>query len=110
MMSDFPEFDAAYNTILIRDKEDRFEHLAAQANFNVYHSDIWRGTGRKFAEAIVEECITILHEHIDESSSDARFLALKAYRQDLKEHFGINNAEQRNENIRNRSTYSGHDI
>ena len=42
-MSDFPEFDQAYNTILIKDPNDNFERLAANANFNVYHSDIWCG-------------------------------------------------------------------
>ena len=62
-MSDFPEFDRAYTTVLVKDKEDRFEQLAAEANFNVYHSDIWRGTGRKFAESIVRECITVMYDN-----------------------------------------------
>jgi hypothetical protein len=62
-MSDFPEFDAQYRTVLIKDKEDRFEQLAAEANFNVYHSDIWRGTGRKFAELIVQECIKVMYDN-----------------------------------------------
>ena len=56
-MSDFPEFDAAYQTILIKDPNDKFEQLAAKAHFNLYHSDIWRGTARRFAESIVQECI-----------------------------------------------------
>ena len=40
LKSDFPDFDAAYNTVLVKDLEDRFEQLASQANFNIYHSDI----------------------------------------------------------------------
>jgi hypothetical protein len=55
-MSDFPDFDAAYKTVLIRDPADRFEPLAAAANFNIYHSDLWRGTARRFAEYVVQEC------------------------------------------------------
>ena len=62
-MSDFPEFDAQYQTILVKDKTDRFEQLAAEANFNVYHSDIWRGTGRRFAELIVQECCRLIKEN-----------------------------------------------
>lgn len=60
MSSDFPEFDQAYRTVLVKDLEDKFERLAAEANFNIYHSDIWRGTARKFAESIVRECIAII--------------------------------------------------
>jgi hypothetical protein len=56
-MSDFPDFDQAYKTVLVKDLEDKFEQLATKANFNIYHSDIWRGTARKFAESIVCECL-----------------------------------------------------
>jgi hypothetical protein len=77
-MSDFPEFDRAYKTVLVKDKEDRFEQLAAEANFNVYHSDIWRGTGRKFAELIVRECAGVIHKQIGPKSAI-----------DVLEHFGI---------------------
>lgn len=59
MTSDFPEFDQAYRTVLVKDLEDKFEQLAAEANFNIYHSDIWRGTARRFAESIVLECARI---------------------------------------------------
>ena len=65
--SDFPEFDKAYKNMLIKNPSDRFEQLAAEANFSVYHSDIWRGTGRKFAELIVRECCDIVHRKTDES-------------------------------------------
>jgi len=60
-MSDFPEFDKAYKTVLMKDQNDKFEQLAAEANFNVYHSDIWRGTGRNFAESIVRECARLAY-------------------------------------------------
>ena len=74
-MTDFPEFNEAYNTILIKDPTDKFERLAADANFNVYHSDIWRGTGRKFAEAIVRECVACCGSQADKNN--------------LLRHFGI---------------------
>jgi hypothetical protein len=67
-MSDFPEFDQAYNTILIKDPNDNFERLAANANFNVYHSDIWCGTGRRFAESIVRECASCCGSPTDKSN------------------------------------------
>jgi|688.fasta_scaffold1699491_2 hypothetical protein len=72
-MSDFPEFDRAYKTVLVKDKEDRFEQLAAEANFNVYHSDIWRGTGRKFAELIVRECLEQIDKIRDGCEADKEY-------------------------------------
>ncbi len=72
-MSDFPEFDRAYKTMLVKDKEDKFEQLAAEANFNVYHSDIWRGTGRKFAELIVAECAACCGSQADMRNIRKRF-------------------------------------
>ena len=72
-MSDFPEFDRAYKTVLVKDKEDRFEQLAAEANFNVYHSDIWRGTGRKFAELIVQECLEQIDKIRDGCEADKEY-------------------------------------
>ena len=94
--SDFPEFDQAYRNALIKDPTDPFERLAAEANFNVYHSDIWRGTGRKFAELIVRECAKRLRETdyelmfvedgmCDPSISDAMLVAAS----DIEEHFGV---------------------
>lgn len=58
-MSDFPEFDAAYDAVLLPDDADRFNYIAAETRFNIYNSPIWRGSGRKFAEAIVKECANI---------------------------------------------------
>ena len=77
MDSDFPEFDHAYKTVLVKDATDKFEALAANANFNIYHSDIWRGTARRFAESIVRECASCCGSQAD--------------KQNLLKHFGINN-------------------
>lgn len=71
--SDFPEFDQAYKTALVKDPTDRFEQLAAEANFNVYHSDIWRGSGRKFAEMIVEECVKMCGSQADKKNIRSTF-------------------------------------
>lgn len=74
-MSDFPDFDRVYKTVLVKDPKDPFERLAAEANFNVYHSDIWRGSARRFAESIVEEC--------------ARMCMSQADRKNLRQAFGL---------------------
>jgi hypothetical protein len=67
--SDFPEFDQAYRTVLVKDLEDKFEQLAAAANFNIYHSDIWRGTARKFAESIVKETLQVARAGVEYGDS-----------------------------------------
>ena len=89
LKSDFPDFDAAYNTVLVKDLEDRFEQLASQANFNIYHSDIWRGTARRFAELIVRECASIVEEGvmIRETSKDT--YASLSTANIIREHFGV---------------------
>ena len=79
--SDFPEFDNAYKTVLVKDATDKFEALAASANFNIYHSDIWRGTARKFAESIVHECANI--------ASNPATGAYTSIGDQIKKHFGI---------------------
>jgi hypothetical protein len=71
--SDFPEFDKSYKSILVKDPTDLFEHFAAQANFNIYHSDIWRGTARRFAEYIVEECAACCGSQADKKNIRKRF-------------------------------------
>ena len=81
-MSDFPEFDQAYQTVLVKDLEDKFEQLAAAANFNIYHSDIWRGTARRFAESIVRECAAI---------ADKNVIGTDKVGKAIKQHFRINN-------------------
>ena len=85
MTSDFPEFDKAYKSILIKDPQDRFEQLAAETNFNIYHSDIWRGTARLFAEKIVKECAGI-YDKIDNGNSH---MDTDNYLLALQRHFGI---------------------
>ena len=55
-MSDFPDFDRAYDGILLPDDADVFNYIAADTRFNIYNSPIWRVQGRKFVEAIVREC------------------------------------------------------
>jgi hypothetical protein len=55
-MSDFPEFDKAYDAVLLPDDADVFNYIAADTRFNIYNSPIWRVQGRKFVEAIVREC------------------------------------------------------
>ena len=92
--SDFPEFDRAYQNALIKDPTDLFERLAAEANFNVYHSDIWRGTGRKFAELIVKECVDVLKKdmelaHIQLIPLDFSMYANSRLQRTIKEHFGV---------------------
>ena len=84
--SDFPEFDQAYQTVLVKDLEDKFEQLAARANFNIYHSDIWRGTARKFAESIVKECAGIAEISMPPSSHPDERLKVK---HSVLEHFGV---------------------
>jgi hypothetical protein len=56
-MSDFPEFDEAYDAVLLPDDSDVFNHIAARTRFNIYNSPIWRVQGRKYSVAVVEECI-----------------------------------------------------
>ena len=97
MDSDFPEFDHAYKTILVKDSTDKFEALAAKTNFNIYHSDIWRGTARRFAESIVKECLDKIETYripVGNSASgelacEWTYNALKEIRDDIKEHFGV---------------------
>ena len=66
-MTDFPKFDAAYKSMLLPENPDRFSLLAAQANFNIYHNNLWHGTGLRFAESIVQACVDnlLLHGYDD---------------------------------------------
>lgn len=81
LTSDFPDFDRAYKTVLVKDLEDKFEQLAAEANFNIYHSDIWRGTARRFAESIVRECIRLC-DQVDLAGADDCI-------DNIRDHFGV---------------------
>ena len=82
--SDFPEFDQAYQTVLVKDLEDKFEQLAAAANFNIYHSDIWRGTARLFAESIVRECAAVVAKDMDYNANWCGDKILKHFGVDTK--------------------------
>lgn len=97
--SDFPEFDKAYYNMLLPENADVFDHLAAQANFNIYHNDLWHGTARRFAELIVQECAN-LYTHDDvmapvgqsaygEAYQDGWIEGTKAYREIILNHFGV---------------------
>jgi hypothetical protein len=61
----------------------RFEHLAEQASFNIYKSDLWRGTGHRFAESIVQECVSIINESVDHREPAS------TYADKIRAHFGI---------------------
>ena len=71
--SDWPDFDRAYYSVLLPDNPDRFDHIAAQANFNIYHNDLWRGTARRFAEYIVAECAQCCGSQADKKAIRKRF-------------------------------------
>jgi hypothetical protein len=64
MKSDFPEFDKAYNEILLPEDADYFNHVAAATRFNIYNSPIWRVQGRKFAETVVKECCRMMEDNL----------------------------------------------
>lgn len=68
--SDFPEFDRAYEDILLPDDADIFNHIAAQTRFNIYNSPIWRIQGRTFSHAIIQECIDNLFLHGYDDAAD----------------------------------------
>ena len=45
--------------------KDPFRSIAEQSHFNIYMSDLWNGTGRRFAEALVERCASICGSQAD---------------------------------------------
>lgn len=61
--------------------EDKFEQLAKEASFNIYKSDLWRGTGQRFAESIVKECIRLC-DQVDLAGADDCI-------DKIRDHFGI---------------------
>ncbi len=52
---------------------DPFKNLAEQSHFNIYLSDLWNGSGKRFAEAIVEECATCCGSQADRKNIRRRF-------------------------------------
>ena len=77
-MSDFPDFDEAYDSILLPEDADVFNRIAAQTRFNIYNSPIWRVQGRKYSEAVVQECVDNLFLHGYDDAANQ-----------LTKHFGI---------------------
>ena len=55
--SDFPEFDEKYLEVLLPDNPDILDKLASYNTFAIFHHDLWNSTGRRFAYAIIQECI-----------------------------------------------------
>ena len=45
--------------------KDPFVEIAERTHFNIYLSNLWQGTGRRFAEAIVEECASMCMSQAD---------------------------------------------
>jgi len=58
-------------------------------------SEIWEA---EFARRIIQECAGVISDRIGPKSA-----------LDILEHFGVNESAQRDENIRNRSTYFGNE-
>jgi hypothetical protein len=57
--------------------------LAEQASFNIYKSDLWQGTGHRFAESVVKECMSIVQDAVDHREPAS------TYADKIKQHFGI---------------------
>ena len=45
--------------------KDPFEKIASDAHFNIYNSPMWKNTGRRFAEALVERCASMCGSQAD---------------------------------------------
>ena len=52
---------------------DPFKAIADRAHFNIYHSDLWRGSGRRFAEMIAEECARMCMSQADRKNIRSAF-------------------------------------
>ena len=83
MNSDFPEFDKSYLKLMLPEDPDQFDLLAAKANFGIYRHDLWHGTGRRFAESIVQECIGIVADAVDHREPAS------TYADKIRQHFGV---------------------
>lgn len=53
--------------------KDPFADLAERAHFNIYFSNLWQGTARRFAEAVVEECASMCMSQADRKNLRHRF-------------------------------------
>ena len=74
-LSDFPDFDRAYYSVLLPENPTQFDLIAARANFNLYHNDLWRGTAERFAKYLVEECANCCGSQADKDN--------------IRKHFGL---------------------
>lgn len=52
---------------------DPFKAIADRAHFNIYHSNLWRGSGRRFAEMIAEECARMCMSQADRKNIRSAF-------------------------------------
>jgi hypothetical protein len=52
---------------------DPFKKIADETHFNIYHSDLWRGTARRFSEAIVEQCASMCMSQADRKNIRTAF-------------------------------------
>ena len=53
--------------------KDPFKDIADRAHFNIYHSDLWRGSGRRFGEMIAEECAKMCMSQADRKNIRSAF-------------------------------------
>ena len=83
MNSDFPEFDKSYLKLMLPEDPDQFDLLAAKANFGIYRHDLWHGTGRRFAELIVRECMEWCDAHATINGTAQQI------RDSIKKDFGV---------------------
>lgn len=68
---------------MLPEDPDQFDLLAAKANFGIYRHDLWHGTGRRFAESIVQECIGIVADAVDHREPAS------TYADKIRQHFGV---------------------
>ena len=61
---------------------EKIKKLAEDTHFNIYNSPIWNGTGERFVEAIIRECISAVEDTNDRHRRD--YFANK-----IKQHFGV---------------------
>lgn len=87
--SDFPEFDKKYLEVLLPENPDVLDKLAAYTNFDIFHHDLWNGTGRRFARAIIEECIDVMKQQESLPTGTLYAKTVTIHEQVIKQHFGI---------------------
>lgn len=70
--------------------------IAEETHFNIYNSPIWNGTGERFVEAIIKECIkqgdTLINHYINTHPEQEQVMLLASiadYSNEIRKHFGI---------------------